>query len=282
MTLLESVQKVADEVGYQIDTAVIGSNDPMTVKLLAIANRIVGEMAERYAWTKLFRSYSFTLEDGEPAYALPPDFSHYHYETWWNATRRWKLEGAMSPQDEAEIAGYGLDVTTYQRFQIRGISDTQILISPEPTSSDDGEEIILRYLAKRYVRPQTWLVGTTFAAGAYCYWNGNYYVTDTGGSGGSAPVHTTGTTGIWTYFDAPYETFLADTDVPILSERILQQGMIERTAERQAVGAASRFDQQLESERAKDMPGKIIYAGGARDVEMIAARNGTVVFGRIR
>jgi hypothetical protein len=166
-----------------------------------------------------------------------------------------------------------------QRFQIRGITNTQLLISPTPGTPQDAQTIIFEYISARNVEPQTWLVGTTFAAGAYCIYNGNYYVTTSGGSGGSAPTHTSGTTGIWTYYDGAYETFIADTDVPVFSQRILEQGMLERFAEIHGLTSVQpRFLDQLAEEFSKDSPGKILYAGGENSPFMYA-RSGTAVFG---
>ena len=279
MTLLSAVTNVANEVGYKVDSVVSTSNDITTKQLLAMAQRIIVEMARAYPWTKLYASGSITLSSGVASYALPSAFSYYHFESFWNSSTRWRILGPMTEQEYALIRGYGLNTTVYQRFQVRGVTDKQLLISPTPGTMNDAQTIIFEYISNRNVQPQTWLVGTTFAANAYCFYLGNYYQTASGGSGGSAPTHTSGTTGIWTYYDGAYENFLADTDVPVFSQRVLEQGMLERFAEVHGLTAVQpRYTDQLAEEFSKDSVGKILYAGGENSPFMYA-RSGTAVFG---
>jgi hypothetical protein len=67
----------------------------------------------------------------------------------------------------------------------------------------------------------------TFIANCYTFYDGNIYYTDLGGvSGATPPTHVTGSEtdgGVsWNYISAPYETFHADTDEPILDDHLLK------------------------------------------------------------
>lgn len=284
MSLIEAVTNVANEATYKVDTTVIASTDVTTKQLLAIANRVIREMSDAYNWPKLRKTGSFTLTDSVSTYALPGDFSFYHYETFWNQSEGWRLFGPMSSQQYAENIGFGDTSTVYDEFTIRGMTDNEITIYPTPGTDVASDVIVFQYTSNRPVRPKTWATGQSITSGQYRFYNGNYYVaTTTGTTGATPPTHTTdapvsdgGVT--WDYYEGAYSTFLADTDEPVLPQRILEQGMLERFAELHALTVAPRFLDQLQDEYSKQVPGKILYAGGVRHREQYA-NNGRVIFG---
>lgn len=283
MSLLEAVTNVANEAGYLVPGAIVGSADVTARQLLAIGQRVIKEMAIAYPWPKLYASGTITLAAGMASYALPAAFSYYHYDTFWNSSQRWKVLGPMSPQEYAEIRGTGFEPTPFSRFQIRGITDTELLISPTPTAT---ETLIFEYIADRPVRPATWTATTVYAAGAYTFYNGNYYVTTAGGNSGLFPPTVTSGSEVfgsitWDYFDGAYNTFLFDTDEPVLPQRILEQGMLERFAEIHGLDSIQpRFLDQLNEEFSKALPGKVLYAGNEAGGPFIYGKNGVGVFGR--
>lgn len=284
MTLASAVANVAAEAGYTVDSNVITSTDVTTKQLLAIAQRVNHEIGEQYPWPKMYASGSITLVGGQASYSLPAAFSYYHYETFWNSSNRWRVLGPMSPQEYAEIRGYGLNTTVYQRFQVRGITNTELLISPTPTASQNGNIIIFEYIADRMARPRTWETGVVYGANSYTFYNGNYYSTTAGGTtGATAPTHTSGTVsdgGVsWTFYNGPYKEFLADTDETIFNQKTLEQGMLERFAEIHGLTSVQpRFDIQMNEDYSRQQVSKIIYAGGHTRAELFA-RSGTAVFG---
>ena len=284
MTLKTAVTNVANEAGYTVEANITASTETTTKQLRVIANRINQEIADQYPWTTMYASGSITLVAGQANYSLPAAFSFYHYETFWNSSTRWRILGPMSPQELAEIRGYQLNTTVYQRFQIRGVSNSQLLISPTPGASNNGQVIIFEYIADRCARPATWAASTTYAAGSYTFYNGNYYTTIAGGTSGStAPTHTSGSVSdggvLWAYYDGPYKEFLADTDVTIFNEKTLELGMLERFAEIHGLTTVQpRFVTQMNEDFSRNNPGKIVYAGGHSRAEMFA-RSGTAVFG---
>lgn len=284
MSLLEAVTTVANEAGYSVDTQVVNSTDVTTKQLYAMANRLVQEMAELYAWPKLFKRGTITLASGTSTYALPSDFSNYHYDTFWNSTVGWRVFGPLSPQDYAMIDGYNVD-PSWQHFQIRGITTQEFTIKPTPGTVEDGDVIIFEYLAKRYVRPRTWASGQSVTSGDYTFYNGNYYTSQsTNTTGATPPTHTSSTASdggvTWEYYSGAYPSFLADTDEPILAQRILEQGMFERFAEAKGLESVrERFAEQLNEEYSRMIPGRVLSADHEGTGHRAYAENGRVFFG---
>jgi len=281
MTLATVVQNVANEAGYTVDNVVMTSTETTTKQLRTMVQRINRDIAEKYLWPQLFASGTFTTVAGQASYSLPAAFSYNHYNTFWNSSTRWRLLGPMTEQEYAEIIGYGLNTTVYQRFQIRGMSNSQLLMSPTPDTS--GQVIIFEYIAERFVRPATWVTATVYAANAYTFYNGNYYQTSGGGtSGGTPPTHTSGSASdggvTWTYYSGAYPEFLADTDVSLFNEKTLEQGVLERFAEIHGLTVVPRFDGDLNEEFSRANPGKILYTGGLQR-NLVFARDGIATFG---
>lgn len=284
MSLLTAVTNVANEAGYVVGSTVIGSTDVTTKQLLAIAQRVAAEMAIAYPWTKLYASGAITLAAGQESYALPAAFSSAHYETFWNQSTRWRVLGPMSPQEFAQQKGYGLITTVYRRYQIRGVSNNQLYIEPPPGAAENGQTIIFEYIADRHIRPMIWAQGQVITSGQYRFYNGNYYqASNAATTGATPPTHTSGSASdgavTWAYYSGAYNQFLADTDEIVLPQRILEQGMLERYAEIHGIQTVQpKFLTQLNEEFAKDLTGKVLYAGGDSS-RLQFARAGKAVFG---
>lgn len=284
MTLKTIVTNVADECGYTVNSSIIGSTETTTKQLLAIANRINRDIFEAYPWPKCYASGSIQLVAGQATYALPSAFSQLQYESFWNQSTRWRVLGPMSEREYADAIGFGLNTTIYQRFQIRGISNNELLIYPTPGSQYDGDTLVFEYIADRAVRPKNWVTATSFAAYSYCFNNGKYYSTTAGGTtGATAPTHSSGSVSdggvTWTYYDGAYQEFLADTDVSFFNEKLVEQGVLERFAELHGLDTVQKkFDLQLNEEFGRTYAGKVLYADG-QDRAAMFARNGVAVFG---
>lgn len=284
MSIATVIQNVANEAGYTVESNIFTSTETTTKQLLAIAQRINRDIFEAYPWPKCYAAGSITLVDGQSTYPLPAAFSSYQYETFWNQSTRWRVLGPISEQDYAQLQGYGLMPTIYQRFQIRGLGNNELFISPTPGTNTAGQVLIFEYIADRSVVPRTWAASTAFAANSYCIYNGNYYTTTAGGTtGATAPTHTSGSVSdggvTWTYYNGPYSTFLADTDTSIFQEKLLEQGILERFAQIHGLeGVRPQFDMQLHEEYGRTKAGKVVYAGGfSRPTQF--ARSGIAAFG---
>lgn len=279
MTILEAVANVAAEAGYEVDTTVIGSTDPTTRQLLAIANKVIKKMAKAYPWSALFTSGSITLADGTASYALPSAFSHYHYDTFWNQSTRWRLRGPMTEQEYADAQGFGLSADYIQSFQVRGVTNNRLTIYPTPGADEDAQVIIFEYAADRPVRPPTWTTGDTITAGDYRFYNGVYYTASSSGTttGSTGPSGDGGVT--WATYTGAYSDFQSDGDEPVLSQDVLEQGMLERFAEIHGIESINRtFLVDLNEEFSRDAVGQVIYAD-SRHAAGMWGRSNKVVFG---
>lgn len=269
MSLLDAVEAVGQEAAYRVDTQVIGSNDETTKQLLAIANRVIREMATEYPWPQLRKQHTISLVDGTSTYALPTDIDWMQTETMWNRSKSWPLVGPISVQERQQILS-GYTTFVWDRFQIRGMGTAQLELFPTPGAADSGSTLAFEYISDRCVRPRTWATGLTISAiGEYIFYNGNYYsATTTGTTGATPPTWTTGTQsdgGVsWAYYSGSYAQFLADTDEPVISQRVLELGMLERFSERKGVEFQPRYLVQLRQEYAKAEPGKYVYMNSSR------------------
>lgn len=285
MNILELITSVGEESGYSVDTtAVIGSTNQTTAQLRAMAQRIIAEMADTYPWPALNRTATITLVAGQSDYFLPGDFSRYHFDTFWNSSTNWRVFGPLSEIEYAEFLGSAVPAETAGYFTIQGVSDSTFTVYPTPGTGEAGETIIFRYVSARPVRPQTWVTGLSIAIGDYSFYDGNYYsATSAGTTGASAPVHTSGSDSdggvTWAYYSGAYETFQFDTDIPVLSDRILRQGLMERFGELHGITIAPRYQAQLAAEYAKTRPGRILYAGGEREGFRARGWKGRIQFG---
>jgi hypothetical protein len=259
MTLRSIVANVANEAGYTVESGVVNSTEVTTKQLYAIANRINRQISEAYPWPTMYASF-------------------------WNSATRWRILGPMSEQEYAEVRGFGINTAVYQRFQIRGLTNSELLIYPTPGPENNGNVIIFEYIADRSVRPQTWTSGVTYSANSYTFYNGNYYTTSVGGvTGATAPTHTSGSASdggvTWDYYNGPYNEFLADTDSSIFNEKLVEQGILERFADIHGlVGVPKTFTMELHEEFSRQKVSKVVYAGGQNRANMFA-RAGVAVFG---
>jgi hypothetical protein len=283
MSLFSAVTKVAKKAGYEVDASVgIASVDVTTLQLVQIAQDVIEEMADKYCWPKLWKDTSITLATSTATYALPGDFSYPHYETFWNSTNGFRLYGPIAANEYGENLGYGLSADLFDNFAIRGVTDNEILIYPTPTSTNNGETVLFQYQSARPVRPKTWVTATVFAAGAYCFYNGNYYSTVAGGTtGATAPTHTTSSASdggvTWVIYLGAYRNFLADTDEVVLNERILRQGMLERFGGLKGLSIDPMFDLQLAEEYSRIAPARTVFASSSARPKQDAF-NGVVRF----
>lgn len=230
MSLLTVLQDVAHELGLPDVESVIGSTDTTTKQLLALANRDGKEVRGIYQWPQLIKETTITLVADQANYAFPEDLDSKIFDTTWDRTNFWQLIGPVTPQFW-QLRKSGITSTTPRKeFRTKGWEDKQLYFHPTPDSDDAGGTIAYEYSSLTWVRPVTWAASTTYLANAYSSYNGNIYQTTAGGvSGSTAPTVTSGSEsdgGVsWTYISAPYEKFLADTDVTLLDEDILALGV---------------------------------------------------------
>lgn len=232
MSLLSVMKDVARQLGLSEPSTVVSSTDPTTVQLLSLLQKdLQEEIKAAHVWPQLIRVHSFTLATDTAAYALPADFDSFQYETHWDQSNNWLLDGPVSPT-EWNLRKYGTLTTAPRlRFRVQGFADDELYLHPTPGSGDSGNTVSFEYLSRTWIRPKSWVTATAFAASSYCWNDGNIYQTASGGTtGATAPTHTTGSasdgTVTWTFVAHPYEEFVADTDEFIIPEQVIRTGLI--------------------------------------------------------
>lgn len=230
MSILSLVQAVANQLGLDTPSALVGSSDTTAKQLLALAELEGQESRKLNEWPELSKEYTFTLATSTASYALPTDLEKFIFRTEWDRNNHWEMLGPATAQ-EWQYLKSGLAVSGPRwRFRIKGSTSTQFFFDPTPSSADNGKTMAFEYQSKNWCRPKTWTASTSFSAAKYCWYNGNIYYTTSGGTTGStAPTHTTGSASddgvTWIYQDIIYEAFLADTDEILLDEQIFKLGL---------------------------------------------------------
>lgn len=202
----------------------------MVLTMLEIAREEGRYLRTEYDWAQLSKEYTFTLSASTETYPLPEDFDRFLHRTMWDRSQNWEIRGPLTPQEwqwrKSGVSSQG----PRENFRIRGSASNQFYINPTPGSTDSGRTIVFEYQSANWVRPKTWVTSTAFAADTYCFYDGNYYRTNLGGTtGATPPTHTTGSVSdgavTWTYYSGLYDSIVADSDISLIPERIIGLGI---------------------------------------------------------
>jgi hypothetical protein len=229
-TILQIVNDIQRELGIPTTDQAVGSSDLTTRQLLRYAFRTGRELQSRYQWSQLIKEHTITLVDSQANYALPEDMDYQHFRTYWDRTNEWELVGPLSPQEWQWLQSGSVTSFPRKRFRIQGFADKQFYIDPTPDSSEAGNTLVFEYQTRTWIRPTVWVTSTSFGADAYCFNDGNIYQNQGSAAttGATAPTHTSGSVSdggvTWTYISAPYNQFLADTDIPLIDEELISMG----------------------------------------------------------
>ena len=260
-TVLSLCQSVAKECGFDAPSGIVGSTDPTAAQLLELLNREGQNLHRRFGWTVCQYEHTITTSASQTQYALPGDFSRQIDQTHWNRGTRWPIIGPISPQ-EWQLIKSGV-VTSYprQRYRIWGNNASRLFIDPTPSSA---ETLVFEYISYGWVTAKAWVTGTVYAASATVSNNGNRYTTTAGGTSGStAPTHTSGSASdggvTWVFADHGYRTAVADTDIFILDEYLIQLGVAWRFLESKGLDYTAKL-----AEYKAEVDKTIARDGGAR------------------
>lgn len=146
MSLLTLAQDLADELGIDRPSSVVGSADNTVRQLLAILKSEGQYLVRAHEWSALLRDKEVTVTSGTDTYALPTDCSRVVNDTMWDTTNDWPMIGPLSSQ-EWEIIKRGVAVTgPRKRWRLIGEADgtyaaaassRYVQIDPVPTNSTD-------------------------------------------------------------------------------------------------------------------------------------------------
>jgi hypothetical protein len=233
-TVLSIIQDLAEKFpSIGVPTSLVTTNNRTVRQFKALLNEEGQNLAKEFLWTELRKEYTFDLVADQEAYTMPVDFSRIAFDTSWDRDGNREMIGGLSPREWQIEKSALVSTGVYKRFTIKGSADSQFYISPIPSASEAGNTIAFEYYTKSWLRPAKWLTSTTYAAGAYTWYNGNYYTTTSGGtSGATAPTHTMGSASdggvTWDCFCESYEKIMTDTDVPLLEASLIGLGVLWR------------------------------------------------------
>jgi len=245
VTILEIIQDVCSELSLPRPDSVVANTDLTIRQILAIAHDDIDQMRRALEWPELQKEATITLVADQASYALPGDYYKQIARTHWDLENDWEMVGPLTPQEWQYYKSGIVNVGIRRRFRVKGSTAKQIYLDPTPTSDEAGQFLRYEYIGKSCVRPKTWVTGTTFLAGSYCFYDGNIYKTTAGGvSGVTAPTHTTGTAsdgGIsWDFYDEPYTRYRADTDLPLLDAETHKKGIRWRWLDSKGMASATQ------------------------------------------
>jgi hypothetical protein len=153
MSVLTIAQGVADDVGLNRPTALIGSTDATSIRFLRAIN-LVGKKLATMKWDELIKEATITTANGTFQYALPTDYDSMVNDTAWNQTQDTQIF-MISPQRWSYEKSA---VTSNYHDQIRLAGDSltsigkQITIHPTP---EGVETIRYEYYSKNWITDDT-------------------------------------------------------------------------------------------------------------------------------
>jgi hypothetical protein len=144
---LQIIQTVCRRIGILSPNAVISSNDPQIIQLLAISEEEGQEQAARYAWQSLQTEATFSTLAEQLQGALStiaPGCKYIVNDTIWNRTLRRPVYGPKSQQDWQQSKAMQIN-GPFNAFRI--IGDT-INFYPNPVA---GQTCAFEYITENWI-----------------------------------------------------------------------------------------------------------------------------------
>lgn len=158
MTLLTIARAVADEVGIDRPSSVIGNPQPEVQKLLRHANKVGIRMMKSVAWQVLRKEKTYTSISGETQTSiLPSDFDRFVPETFWDRSASSLIVGPISATEWQSLKA-GSYSGTPRKFIYRG---GDILVIP---SYSAGSSLAYEYISKNWCQSSGGTGQTAWAA----------------------------------------------------------------------------------------------------------------------
>lgn len=157
MSLLTICQAVADEAGIEPrPTSVIGSSQPVVLRLLRYANKTGTQLMKKVAWQVLRKERTFTSVATETQTSiLPSDFDRFVPETFWNRSSQELITGPVTGKEWQSLKASSYSSTP--KFAYRG---SAVLVIPTPSA---GDSFAFEYVSKNWCQSS---VGTGQSAWA--------------------------------------------------------------------------------------------------------------------
>ena len=157
MTLLSICIAVADEVGIERPTSIVGNAQPTSQKLLRYANKTGTRLMKKVAWEVLRKEKTFTSVATETQTGiLPSDFDRFVTETFWDRTYATLMPGPISASEWPGLKAF--NYAGEAKFALRGGS---VLVIPVPAS---GRSYAFEYVSNTWCQSAALAAQTAFAA----------------------------------------------------------------------------------------------------------------------
>jgi hypothetical protein len=149
VTMLGIIQDVCTELGINVPNAVVTSNDPQTLQMLALLNKEGRALSARpsQGWQALQVQTSFTTVANEiqtTLDAVAPGCRFIINDTIWNRSNRRPIFGPLSPQQWQMQKGW-FSTGPYSQYRIQ---NGNIEFVPVPSA---GDECYFEYVTKNWV-----------------------------------------------------------------------------------------------------------------------------------
>jgi len=162
MSLLTICQGVADYVGFERPTTVVGSPDPTARQLLSCAQREGKTLVKRGPWAILEKEHTFSTVNGTASYALPSDFERFRNDTQYNRSDQMEMRGPLNAQQWQYVKSGIVSAGTQQRWRVKADSSAKkFFIDPTPTSA---ETIAFEYVSNAWCQSSGGSAQTAWAA----------------------------------------------------------------------------------------------------------------------
>lgn len=145
-TILEIVNRAADELGLSRKTIVVASTENETRQLLAAANAAGRDLMRCHDWGALQTLGTITTADGTSSYALASDYDRMIADTAWNRSTDWQMVGPDTVQLNRALLEGVAQIGARNRFRLTG---TAVSVYPTPTAV---ETLVYEYVSKKWAQ----------------------------------------------------------------------------------------------------------------------------------
>lgn len=162
MTLLSLCQDVADEIGLERPSAIIGNTSETAKKLLQAAQRTGKDLAKKHDWAILQKEYTFSTASGTSSYDLPSDYDHVLPYTQWDRGNYWRLIGPLSPSEWQYMKSGIVTQGPRTQYRFKPLSGTmKFYVNPTPSSV---VTLAYEYVSNQWCESSTGTGKTEFTA----------------------------------------------------------------------------------------------------------------------
>lgn len=131
---------------FQVPSTIVGSSNPLSIQLLALANRAGRTLAYDHDWQVLLATHTFPTVASTGTYSLPTDFHRFVNMTQWDRTATEQMVGPIDPRMwEALRSGDLVGASVESYFRVAG---GVFAIYPTPTAV---ATIAFQYFSKYWI-----------------------------------------------------------------------------------------------------------------------------------